>query len=132
MRLLDYYFKLIPNQFIRFIMVGGLNTAFGLGVYCILIYIGLTYVWATLIAHILGVGFNFLTTGKFVFDDTDLRHIIRFSICYMATYLINIGINKAAQAILQANTYFSGCIATAITATCAYLIMKFYVYKKGL
>ena len=38
----------IDSQFIRFVFVGILNTAFGYGVYCLMLWIGLSYWWATL------------------------------------------------------------------------------------
>lgn len=61
----------IKNKFVRFVFVGGLNTAFGFGLYCLLIWMGLSYIWATLISHTLGVLFNFITTGRIVFDNSD-------------------------------------------------------------
>ena len=57
----------VDNQFVRFVLVGILNTAFGYGVYCLMLWIGLSYWWATLIANVLGVLFNFKTTGVLVF-----------------------------------------------------------------
>lgn len=130
MKLIDLYYKLVPYKSLRFLLVGGLNTAFGMGLYCLLIFIGLSYTWATGIAQVLGVLFNFFTTGKLVFNDTDFKHIFRFVITYIATYFINIGINKAAQDYLAMNTYWSGITATIITAACSFVILNGFVYKK--
>lgn len=128
MKLLNYYFSFIPNKFIRFIFVGGLNTAFGMGLYCLLIFIGLQYTVATLIAHILGVFFNFFTTGKFVFNNTDKKLVFRFCIAYTVTYFINIGINKSTQVYIGLNSYCAGICATILTALCSFVIMKYFVF----
>lgn len=132
MNLFNYCYKLIPYKFVRFIIVGGINTCFGMGMYCLLIFIGFQYMTATLIAHVLGVFFNFLTTGKIVFNDTDKKKILRFLISYIITYFINIGINKFIQTYMGLNQYWSGVGATILTALCSFFIMNYFVYvKKG-
>jgi putative flippase GtrA len=62
--------KLVGNvkkhRFVRFLLVGVLNTIFGYFLYGTLILIGLDYKLAVLLATILGVLFNFQTTGRLV------------------------------------------------------------------
>ena len=50
------------KRFMRFILIGIPNTAFGYSLYALLIFLGLRYDLAILIATILGVLFNFKTT----------------------------------------------------------------------
>lgn len=119
---------LVKSKFIRFILVGGLNTAFGYGVYCLMIFIGLPYVWATLVSQILGVLFNFFTTGALVFDNRDRRLLLRFVLNYILTYFISIGANKACQELFGWNTYISGIGAMIVSALCSFFILKFFVY----
>ncbi|MCU7242422.1 MAG: GtrA family protein [Microcystis aeruginosa WS75] len=54
------------HKFARFLLVGVLNTIFGYFLYGTLILIGLDYKLAVLLATILGVLFNFQTTGRLV------------------------------------------------------------------
>jgi putative flippase GtrA len=54
------------HNFARFLLVGVLNTIFGYFLYGTLILIGLDYKLAVLLATILGVLFNFQTTGRLV------------------------------------------------------------------
>lgn len=119
----------INSHFIRFIIVGILNTAFGVGVYCLMIFSGFPYFVATLASNILGVLFNFKTTGKFVFENSDNRLILRFTLCYVLIYLINNGIIKL---FLQTgmNEYWSGILATPVVAVCSFFMLKCFVYKK--
>ena len=55
------------HKFAKFLLVGVLNTLFGYFLYGSLILIGLNYKYAVLLATIIGVLFNFQTTGRLVF-----------------------------------------------------------------
>lgn len=126
---IEIFHKYVQNKFIRFIFVGGINTVFGLGVYCLMIWIGLSYIWATLISQILGVLFNFMTTGTLVFENNDKKLIFKFILCYVLTYFINVGINRVLQLAFGLNEYFSGIVAIIISALISFLILKFFVYN---
>lgn len=127
---IDFFLNNISNKFIRFIFVGVLNTIFGYGVYCLMILIGFSYVWATLISQILGVLFNFITTGNLVFEDNDKRLIFKFILSYITTYFINIGANRALQVHFDCNQYISGFGAILLSALSSFFILKFFVFRK--
>lgn len=120
----------IKLDFIRFILVGGINTLFGYGVYCLLIFFGIPYVWSTLVSQILGVLFNFMTTGTLVFENRDNKLIFKFVSVYILTYFINIGFNRFLQILLTDNKYITGIGATVVSAIFSFFILKYYVYKK--
>lgn len=120
----------IKNKFVRFVFVGGLNTAFGFGLYCLLIWMGLSYIWATLISHTLGVLFNFITTGRIVFDNSDNSLIFKFVMNYLLVYFINIGLNKGAQILLGPNEYISGFFALVITSLFSFFVLNRFVFNK--
>lgn len=82
--------SLIKFQFIRFIMVGVVNTGFSYGTYALLLYLGLEYQVASLCALILGILFSFKTQGTLVFLNPSNRLFIRFFLCWMLIYLFNI------------------------------------------
>lgn len=119
----------IKSKFIRFLFVGGLNTVFGYGLYCLLIWLGVPFVWATLVSHVLGVLFNFMTTGTLVFEDSDVRKIFKFVLNYVVTYFINIGTNKSLQVWFGCNAYVAGAGATVFTAIVSFFILKRFVYN---
>lgn len=77
------------RRFATFLAVGALNTAFGYGLYVGLSLTGLLPELALLLATVAGVFFNFLTTGRLVFDNSDKRKFGRFVGIYAATYLLN-------------------------------------------
>lgn len=121
-------FMTIDSKFIRFVLVGVINTLFGLGVYCLAIFIGIPYYIATIISNVAGVLFNFVTTGNLVFDNGDKRLFWRFVCCYVLVYIINTGLVKCFL-VMGINSYYAGIIATPIVALCSYGLLKKFVYN---
>ena len=70
--------------FIKFLAVGVLNTLFGYGIFALLLFIGLHYAVASILATICGVLFNFKTTGTLVFNNNDNRLIFKFISVYQS------------------------------------------------
>jgi len=80
---------LFSHTLVRFILAGGVNSAFGLAVYSALALIhALPTLAVLIITNILGVVFNFLTTGGLVFRDMGMSRIPRFVLCYVVVVLI--------------------------------------------
>jgi len=75
-------------QFMRFIVVGFVNTAFGYGVYGLLLRLGVVLPLALLGANVLGILFNFLTTGHLVFRAFAWSRLPRFLLVYVAMWLL--------------------------------------------
>ncbi len=122
--------KYVKNKFIRFLFVGGLNTVFGYSVYCMMILIGLSYVWATVIQQILGVLFNFMTTGTIVFENHDRRLLVKFVMTYILTYFVSVSFNKSIQDWFNFNTYFSGFGGTLVAALLSFFLLRYFVFKE--
>jgi putative flippase GtrA len=119
----------VDNRFIRFVLVGVLNTAFGYGVYCLMIWIGVPYWWATLISNVLGVLFNFKTIGVLVFENPNNRLFFRFVSCYILAYLLNVGIIYLLTRFAGLNDYWSGLIATPFVALFSFFYQKLFVFN---
>jgi putative flippase GtrA len=82
--------KLRDRQFIRFLAVGGLNTLFGYGVFSLLVLAGLAPGVALLLATLLGVLFNYFTTGRIVFASQGWGRLPGFACVYGLTFLANL------------------------------------------
>lgn len=83
--------QLIQHKLIRFLLVAGLNTLFGYGIFALLVFLNVHYAIATFIATIAGLLFNFKTYGILVFKNKSNRLIFRFLLVYGFLYLCNIG-----------------------------------------
>ena len=114
----------LDSRFIKFILVGALNTLFGLGAYALLIRLGLP-VWASLIGgNVAGIFFNFVTTGHFVFADMLLRRLPRFVGAYLGLYVLNYLLIQLLHALHM------GAIGAQILLTPVMAIGSFYVMSR--
>lgn len=84
--------KSVPGYklFLRFLIVGVLNTVFGYLCFVLIYLTGLHYSLAILFAHILGVLFNFKSIGRLVFQSKNNRLILRFTGVYIMVYLASV------------------------------------------
>lgn len=80
----------IENKFIRFLFVGVINTMFGYGLFVLFIWFGMHYSIALLCSNILGILFNYKTTGYIVFANKSNRLILQFFLVYGVVYLFNL------------------------------------------
>lgn len=121
--------KALALKFVRFILVGGLNTLFGYGLYALLIFIGLHYSLASLLGTILGVLFNFKTTGVIVFKSRDNKLIFKFFAVYGVIYLINL-LGLYIFDLLVLDAYLAGAMLLLPMAVLAYWLNKKLVFDK--
>ena len=115
--------------FTKYILVGGINTLFGYSVFALLVYIGLIYAVALLIATIIGILFNFKSTGILVFESHDNRLIFRFIAVYCVLYIINL-LGLKAFATTGLNIYAAAALTLPLTAVIGFLANKRLVFKK--
>jgi putative flippase GtrA len=122
-------YSLFNFQFIRFLIVGGINTLFGYGVYSFFIFIGIHYTVAAFLGTILGIIFNFFTTGKIVFKTLGRGIFPKFIIVYFISYCINILGLRLLQNF-KLNSYEAGAVLVLPMAFTSYLLLKMFVYTK--
>lgn len=119
---------LIKKEFIRFIVVGILNTIVGYLLYAFFLYLGFDYKIAALLGTVFGVLFNFQTIGRLVFRQHDNRLIFKFISVYVIVYFTGIALIKLGK-IYGLDDYSAGLIAIFPNAVIAFILNKFYVYK---
>ena len=119
----------IHKQLFRFILVGVLNTGFGYSVFVLLSWIGLGASTALLIATIMGVLFNFVTTGRLVFNNRDIRLLCRFLVAYALVYLINLALLTFMQMRGLAAIPAQGLCLLAMVPV-SFVLQKLFVFKE--
>lgn len=117
------------DKFIKFILVGILNTAFGYGLFVLFIFFGMHYSLAVLLSTILGVLFNFKTIGSLVFKSKDNSLIFRFVLVYVFLYFVNIFCLWILRQIWSDNMYLNGFILLAPLAMLSFVLNKKFVFK---
>jgi putative flippase GtrA len=121
--------KLPGPQFVRFLVVGVLNTAFGYGLFALFTWFGLAYPLAIALATILGVLFNFQTTGRMVFSNSRGSLLWRFAAVYGIIYLLNVA---AVALLLRAgiNVYLANALAIPPLVVCSFILQRLFVFNK--
>lgn len=119
---------LIDNTFIRFLIVGSINTLFGYLIFVLFIYLNVHYTMAALLSTILGILFNFKTTGRLVFGNKDNMLIFKFFGVYTITYLINIAALRVFK-LYKFDMYLAGFLLLPPTAVIAFTLNKKFVFK---
>ena len=111
-------------------LVGVLNTLFGYACYALLLHFGLHYTAAMAIATVVGVLFNFKSTGALVFGSHDNRLILRFVASYAVVYLLNVsGIAGLEHAGVTPQV--GGALMVFPAAVLAFVLNKKYVFIHG-
>lgn len=121
-------FYRIKFKFVRFLFVGALNTLFSLTVYWILVYFGVHYSLAVLIATALGILFNYKTTGKLVFETNDNKFFIKFAGVYIIIYFLNVGFLKMLF-VFGIDKYTAAVITALPLSIISFFLMKKFVYR---
>ncbi len=123
----NFFGGLFQQRFIKFLLVGGINTIFGYTIYGLGLFIGLQYALAVLIATVLGVLFNFKTIGKYVFANNDRKLFVKFIVVYGITYLLNILILWLCQKY-NFNLYLVQAILAIPLAGFSYSLNRYFVF----
>jgi len=114
---------------IKFIVVGGINTVFGYGIYWGLLQLDFHFAIATFFSTVLGTIFNFFTNGRLVFKSKNKGSFYKFVFCVWFLYLISTG----AIAFIHnfdISYEIAGLIIIIPRAVIAFLLNKNWVFKE--
>ena len=120
-------FKNIDVKFLKFIFVGILNTCFSYFLYAFFIFMGLVPNIALYFQYILGIIWNFKTTGTIVFKNSNNKLFLKFLLSYVFTFLVNSVLLYLLTGFL--NDYLSQALLILPVALLSFVIMKYWVFK---
>ena len=114
-------------ELFRFYQVAILNTVFGLSTYALLVWFGLNMYAAQLIAHIMGVAFNYFTYSRHVFRAAAPAKL-RFMVSYAVNYFVGL-MALVAFAQVIASPYVSGVAAALSVSMINFFALKYLVFR---
>lgn len=118
---------LIRHQFIRFVLVGCINTGFSYGLYALFLWSGLNFAVANGLAFVISLFFSFRTQGTLVFRNPNAKLLVRFVMIWSVVYVLNIAlISGLMRAGMSA--YLAGAVALVPITLMSYLLQKFAVF----
>lgn len=116
------------RRFAAFLIVGGVNTLVGYGLFAALILLGLPTPAAAILGTILGLLFNFLSTGGLVFKKRSGQLLPRF----IGVYVVQMGLNVAALRALEGaglHPLVAGALVLPPLAIFTYFALKRFVFR---
>ena len=108
--------------------MGGLNTLFGFLIYSLFALTEMATWSVLLISNLIGMLFNFFTTGGIVFFDTSISKMPRFVFCYITIYFIYLVLINWLEPILHGRIIAMALIILPMTVL-SYIMLKIFVYK---
>ena len=116
------------QQALRFLVTGGINTAFGYGVYAACIFLGAGYALASGTSIVCGVLFSYKTMSALVFGRGARGSLVRYIGSYGVVYAFSLLILKAMDE-LGINAYLAGLLAAPPSALLSFALLKLFVFR---
>jgi putative flippase GtrA len=110
-------------RFTKFILIGIINTAFGYGVFVTVDLVTGSWGGAVIAMNILGVAFNYITTGRLVFAHRGVKALAPFALGYGAVLVLNL-------VILQTLTRLGVSALRAQAITIPWLVAFSYMINR--
>ena len=119
-------------RFIRFIIVGVVNTTAGYGFYVAYLYIGIPYIIAGTMSFVTGIFFNYCVTKCFVFDKpTHKNTFMYYCVSYGVLYFFSIALLWLLVDIFKITPYMAGLVSLPINAIVAFVLLRTIVFRQG-
>jgi len=118
------------QQAMRFVVTGGINTAFSYGIYAACIFMGAGYAIASGVSIVCGVLFSYKTTSTVVFGPGYRGSLVRYLGSYVIVYLFSVLILKTMDEF-GINAYLAGVLAAPPCAALSFALLKLFVFRTG-
>ena len=115
------------SQFVRFLFVGALNTLFGYAVFAAQVLAGIPPGPALIGTYVVGVIFNYFTTGRLVFSGHD-GTLARFILAYVVIYFFNWGLFTVVSWAVP-NALVNQALCIPVVAVFSFLLFKRFVFR---
>ncbi|MCL2355539.1 MAG: GtrA family protein [Defluviitaleaceae bacterium] len=119
-------------QFIKFGIVGVINTIVFLSVYYVLLWLCVHYLAANLVAFVISVLNAFFLSGKFVFKDSKTSAALRLAKVYAAygfTFLLGTASLFVMVEIFGISQFIAPLLNMLVTVPTNFLVNKFWAFR---
>jgi putative flippase GtrA len=118
------------TQAMRFVLTGGVNTAFGYGIYAACIYLGAGYAIASGVSIVCGLLFSYKTTSAMVFGRGYRGSLARYIGSYALVYAFSVVILKTLDGF-GTDPYLAGLLVAPPCAVLSFVLLKLFVFRTG-
>jgi putative flippase GtrA len=116
------------RRFVLFLMVGSVNFVFYYSLFTFLHFIGTPPTRAVVIATIVAVLFNFMTTGRVVFKSGNIRKLPRF----IGVYAVQMGLNIVSlRALISLGipVLIAEALVIGVLAVLTFFALRWFVFN---
>ena len=126
-------FMLIVKQFLKFGVVGLSNTLISLGIYYLLLFIGIHYLVANIIAFVTGVCNAYFWNSRFVFknrtDHSKAKPLVKTFVAYGCTFMLSTVLLYIMVDLLGISRWVAPLINLSITTPTNFLLIKYWALR---
>jgi putative flippase GtrA len=119
------------KQFIRYALVGCLNTVIGLGSYTVLVLLGVNYILSSFISSVLGVSNSYFCNKFFTFKSKkfNLPEMLRFISVYVMNYIVGVFILILFVEVFKMNKIIANYVLQVFATIVTYFAHRFFSFK---
>lgn len=117
-------------KFIKFGIVGFINTMTSTCIYWLLITIKWNYILSTTIAYFIASIIGYTLNKNKVFKTNNKNSIIKYYIVYSSSYFLNIGCMYLFVDILDISKYIAPILTLFVTVPYNFILSNFWIFKK--
>ncbi|MBB4123298.1 GtrA family protein [Martelella radicis] len=122
---------LVVEQFLKYGLVGVMNTLITLFVIAVLSYLGFSPVASNIIGYACGLLNSFIFNGRFTFASSyNRRAVYRFLAGFAVAYGLNLVVLVALTRQGELPEMVSQVVAMVAYNVCFFLVMKFWIFEK--
>ncbi len=116
------------KQFSKFLFVGLLNTSFSYTIYYLLCQTSLFPSVALALSTVVGIIFNYFSTGRLVFDNRGFRYFLKFILVYIGVYFFNL-LALRSLIVSGVSPELSQALLLPAVALLTFSLMRKFVFK---
>lgn len=119
------------SQFLRYSLVGVVNTVVGYAVIFLLMYLGTNPLASNALGYMVGFVLSFVLNRNFTFRSTGGQRIeiIRYLLVFGISYLANFAILLLLIGVTNTHTALAQVLAGVIYFGFSYVLNKYYVFR---
>ncbi|MGO5097226.1 GtrA family protein [Agathobaculum sp. LCP25S3_E8] len=131
--MIDHLKKIFSNQLVRFLIAGGVNTAFSYLCFVVLMVLFRNKELAVTLNLLIAVLFNYNMSSRFVFKNRQMSigQIVKFYVVYFVTYPINILHLHVTVDIWHWDVYVSQFVTLFYLPFINYFLQKKFVFHSN-
>ncbi|MDD3048710.1 MAG: GtrA family protein [Bacilli bacterium] len=124
--------KYLEKKFVRFLIVGGINTIVGYGTFALFLFFNCHYYFAYIMSYIIGVANSYLWNKFFTFksEGKSYKELFRFICVYLVSFAIGSLTLYLIVDVFNINEYLAGLLNLIITTLISWFGHNKFSFKK--